>query len=265
MKRGCLFVILLVAVLSAQAQKVFTLIQNKEGKIIAIPKYPDFEFNIPKFAYKSYTPASTQELEMKLRGFVPETPLSVDERPMDMQIQSAAYRPYFNVFTPMLQKVSPMALDFDETVLKPLNDNLSFMITGRQFTWPGAGGITDISPQFVWHQDKWMVSGGGFAGRFYTPFNPSPGFMGGFNTQISYSATDWLRLRAWGQYTMYDKNNEKNSFVIMNPSYNHTAVGSALEFKFTEDFGMGVGVQYEFNPIKQKMERQVLFFPILGK
>lgn len=267
MKRGHLLIILMLIALSTQAwaQKGFTIIQNNEGKIIAIPKFENYEFNIPKFAYKSYTPASTREIENRLRDFIPETPLTLDERPMDMQILSAAYRPFFNVFTPMLRDVSPMALDFDETTFKPINDNVDFMITGRQFTWPGMGGITEIAPQIAWHKDRWTVSGGAFAGRFFTPLNPSPGFMGGVNTQVSYEATNWLRLKAWGQYTMYDNDNKKNSFIIYSPYMNHSAVGGAMEFKITDNFGIGAGMQYEYNPMRRKMERQVLVYPIFGK
>ena len=59
---------------------------------------------------------------------------------MDMQVLSAAYRPFFNPFTPMLRRVSPMALDFQEASFTPISETTGLLTVGEQFTWPGVGG-----------------------------------------------------------------------------------------------------------------------------
>ena len=47
--------------------------------------------------------------------------------------------------------------------------------------------------------------------------------------------------------------------MLMNPFYNHTNVGGAFEFKVNDSgFRVGVGVNYEYNPIRGKMERQFI-------
>lgn len=246
---------------TVRAQSDLVLTMNKEGKIIAIPRKNHYELNIPPWSYKSYTPSSSREIESKLRQFVPDIPSTPDERPMDMQVQSAAYRPYFDVFTPMLQQVSPMALDFNETSVVSINDDLYFLTNGRQYTWPGAGGLTVVEPSLAWRTGRWTLSVGAFGGKFYTPFNVSPKLMGGVNAQVKYEATDWLALRAWGQYATYGNENE-NPHMLLNPFYNHTSVGGAMEFKFNDNFGIGAGVNYEYNPIRRKMEPQYLIYPI---
>lgn len=263
MKRGYLLSMWLLSVICihVEAQSDLTFTMDKEGKVLIIPREKHYELNLPKFSYKSYTPASTRLIESKLQEFMPGQPRQADERPMDMQVASAAYRPYFNVFTPMLRQVSPMALDFNETSVIPLNDHFSFVVNGRQYTWPGAGGLTEITPQLMWQNERWMWSVGGFAGKFYTPFNPSPALMGGVHAQARYAVTEWMAVRAWGQYAAYG-DEEKNPHMLLNPFYNHTSVGGALEFKFTENAGVGFGVNYEYNPIRRKMEPQYLFYPI---
>lgn len=266
MKRGDLLTLLLILsgltlFTSIRAQTDLVLTMNKEGKIVAIPRKEHYELNIPQWSYKSYTPSSSRDIESKLREFVPDIPATPDERPMDMQVQSAAYRPYFDVFTPMLRRVSPMALDFNETSVIPIGDNLYFLTNGRQYTWPGAGGLTEIAPSLVWKTGRFTFNAGAFGGKFYTPFNVSPALMGGVNAQVKYDATDRIALRAWGQYAVYG-DEDKNPHMLLNPFYNHTSVGGAVEFKFNENFGIGVGVNYEYNPIRRKMEPQYLIYPI---
>lgn len=262
MKRSIITGMLLLAAICVQAQSELVMMVNKEGRLVAVPKMKmSYELNIPKLSYKTYTPSSTFDLDEKLRSFQPDAPRMADERPMDMQVLSAAYQPFFNVFTPMIRRVSPMAFDFNETSLVPISDNVDFLVNGHQYTWPGAGGITRVTTQLEWHKDRWTFGGGAFAARYYTPFNPSPGFMGGVNVNASYQAADWLKIRGWGQYADYG-NDSRNPHMLMNPFYNHTNVGGALEFKLNNNFGVGAGVNYEFNPRNRKMERQVLFFPV---
>lgn len=244
------------------AQSDLDFVLNKEGKMIAIPKYKTFELKIPKYTLNSYTPSSTLTIDAKLREFHPGIFSTMNERPMDMQTLSGAYLPFFNEFTPMLRRVSPMALDFNETSVTPIGETISFIVNGRQETWPGAGGLTTISPYLQWHKDKLTIAGGAFAGRYFTPFNPSPGFMGGVNALVSFEATNWLTVKTWGQYTQYGKGEKYNPHMLMNPNYNHTGVGGAFEFKVKENVGIGVGVNYEYNHMKRRMEPQYLIYPI---
>lgn len=262
MKRGIYMIMMMVLYgICLHAQTELTWIRTKEGKMVAMPKRAVFDFNIPKLSYKSYTPSMRQVMDAKLKEYAPDMTPSLDERPMDMQILSEAYRPFFNEFAPMIRRVSPMAFDFNETSITQINDQFSFIVTGQQYTWPGMGGLTRVSPELVWQKEKWTLSGGAFAGRYFTPFNPTPDYMGGFNVMAAYEATDWLTLRGWGQYTFYSEKESKNPHMLMNPFYNHPGVGGAFEFKVNDGLKFGVGVNYEYNPVRGKMERQFLFHP----
>jgi hypothetical protein len=43
---------------------------------------------------------------------------------------------------------------------------------------------------------------------------------------------------------------------------NHTGMGGAMEFMFTENIGAGMGVSYEYNPMRRRLEPQYLLYPI---
>ena len=102
MRRGLFIFMAWICVVGIQAQSDFSFILNKEGKIIVLPKNKTYELNIPKASYKTFTPAGTRDIDIKLREFTPDIPhTSLQERPMDMQISSAAYQPFFNVYTPV--------------------------------------------------------------------------------------------------------------------------------------------------------------------
>ena len=88
MKRGYFIIIALVTcVCCGHAQSVFDYVLNGDGKMIAIPNFQKFNFNIPEFSYKTYTPSLRTELEKKLREFTPDFPEIQDQRPMDMYLQ----------------------------------------------------------------------------------------------------------------------------------------------------------------------------------
>lgn len=253
---------LFLTVHSSYGQSDFTFTLNKEGKLIALPKRVNFDFNIPEFSYKSYTPASNRIANELLKNYKPVVNPKLDERPMDMEIMSRAYFPFFNEYAPMLKRISPVAFDFREVEYFPLNENLSFVVSGTQASWPGLGGHTFINPALTWQSGPWQITGSGFAGRYFTPFNQSTDFFAGTNLHTSFQATDWMKFNAWGQYVGYNNKERKNPHLVMSPFFHHNSIGSSVEFKLNQNFSVGAGMQYEFNPIRNKWERQFLIFPV---
>lgn len=249
---------------SGQAQSVpeVDFRVSKEGKLIMIPKFKKYDLNIPKFSYNTYTPSAVQTIRInsRLHDFMPQE-WPIGERPMDMQVSSAAYQPFFNVYTPMIRRVSPMAFDFQEYSFTPISPSTGILVEGEQYTWPGAGGLTRVSTSLVWQTDRWSLTGGAFAGRYFTPFNSSPDYMGGINATVSYEATDRITIRGWGQYAFYGKTERLNPHMLLNPFFNHTNVGGAFEFKVKENLKFGVGVNYEYNRWNNKMEPQIFIYP----
>lgn len=68
MRRGLFIFMAWICVVGIQAQSDFSFILNKEGKIIVLPKNKTYELNIPKASYKTFTPAGTRDIDIKLRS-----------------------------------------------------------------------------------------------------------------------------------------------------------------------------------------------------
>lgn len=83
MRRGLFIFMAWICVVGIQAQSDFSFILNKEGKIIVLPKNKTYELNIPKASYKTFTPAGTRDIDIKLREFTPDIPPYVPTRASD--------------------------------------------------------------------------------------------------------------------------------------------------------------------------------------
>ncbi len=264
MKKVYLICLLLTVTGLSFAQLPFRVFTDQEGKAHIFPRFKSMDFTMPGISYTNlYYTQKTPDLEMTWPENSYTKPLAFADRPMDMQILSGAYRPFFNAYTPMLIRTNPFAFDFFEAYQYKINNHTAFTVTGLQSTWPGSGRIHTVSTGIAWNQDRLSLWGGGFAGRYATPFDLSPGVMGGFYAGASYQATEWLKLNAWGEYTIYDKAGKENMFLYSDLFHKKTSVGGSMEFKVSDSFGFGIGMQHNYNPIHQKWERQQLIYPVI--
>lgn len=258
------------------AQSTLKFIVDKEGKLFAIPSETTYEIKVPEATYKSYTSVSEQNRRLQEKYaeayreftsfsrvefiFADYSYLHDVDRPANMNVLSDAYRPFFNPYTPMLWQINPMALDYDEWLVKPIGPNTAFLVNGVQETWPALGGINIASMAVSHRAGSFTVTTGGFAGRYYTPYTPNPSYWGGVNISAKYEINDWMAMRAWGSYAFFG-DNKADPFMVANPWMNRTNVGGSMEFKVSDDFGFGIGVNYQHNHFNNRMEPLFLFYP----
>lgn len=258
------------------AQSTLKFIVDKEGKLFAIPSETTYEIKVPEATYKSYTSVSEQNRRLQEKYaeayreytsfsrvefiFADYSYLHEVDRPANMNVLSDAYRPFFNPYTPMLWHINPMALDYDEWYIKPVAFNTAVLVNGRQETWPALGGINIASMAVSHRAGSFTVTTGGFAGRYYTPYTPNPSYWGGVNISAKYEINDWMAMRAWGSYAFFG-DNKADPFMVANPWMNRTNVGGSMEFKVSDDFEFGIGVNYQHNHFNNRMEPQFLFYP----
>lgn len=262
MKRGLMMLMCLFCIGQVYAQSRSGFFLTGEGKLFYWPVIKQYNLTLPAFNYNLYIPEYKPEIQ-PINFEVEELPTStVVDRPMDMQILSAAYSPFFNIYAPMLRRVSPMAFDFNEIEIVPLSEKLSSVASGWQYTWPGAGGLTMFSSGMAWQSGNMTLTGSGFAGHFYTPFNLSPEYLVGANVTVRYDINNRLAVRAWGQYAHYFHDERDNPHLQLNPFLNKTSVGGAMEYKFNDNFGVGMGIDYRHNPRTGNFSPQYMFYPV---
>lgn len=262
MRRGISLLICLFCIGQAYAQSRSEFFLTGEGKLFYLPVIKQYHLTLPPLEFNQYTLEYKTEVR-SLNFEVDAIPsYTVMDRPMDRQILSAAYSPFFDIYAPMIQRVSPMAFDFNEIEVTPLTDQFAVVTNGWQYTWPGAGGLTMFSSGMAWKSGKMTLTGSGFAGRSYTPFNLSPNHLVGANVTVRYDINDRLAARAWTQYTHFFEGETNNPHLKMNPFFNHTGVGGAMEYKFNDNFGVGMGIDYRHNNRNGRLEPQYMLYPV---
>ena len=254
----------LTLALMAAAQSDLTWFVDKSGKIFVLPKMKQYHLEYTPLEKIDLTPRGSRaiDLEHLQLDLVPQP--TVEERPADMRVLSGAMRPFFDPFFPMHQSLSPtgMGLDFDELYVYPLADQVDFLARGAQYSWPGIAGTTTFSTLISWHNDRLRITGGAFGGRYFTPFTSDASLMVGAHLHISYQATDWMKLHAWGDYFYHDPAQNRNGYLIMNPNLNLNQVGGGVEFKVSDNFSFGVGANFQYHPGLRGMRPGVIFAPI---
>jgi hypothetical protein len=264
MKVHTIICITLLTVLSCslKAQQQFNVMFDKDGKAFIIP-------SSRKYTIEASEPLSSSCADYKSNP--PPQPFidgsnaqqsQLASLPSNINVLSSAYAPFFNPYTQMFARVSPFALDFNETNAVMIYDNLAAIIQGRKTTWPLLSGQTDISSSIVWRNNRLTVAGGVFAGNYYTPLNLSPALMGGISLDARYEMSDKFALRGWGQYAVHGANGANNPWIYNNAWMNHTGAGGAIEYMVNDNFGIGGGVEYRFNPMKGKLEPHPVVYPV---
>jgi|GEM_PF-3683190 len=180
----------------------------------------------------------------------------------DPMRESSALSPYYNPNATMLRNVSPTAFDFNETRAIRLSDHIVLSSTGSKETWPALGGMTMMNGNVTWSNEKFSFGAGIYGGNYFTPTNLSPALTTGLNLNAAYHVTDWLDVRAWGNYSLYQKGEARNPNLLGNPNFPQRDFGGAFDIWVTEHVGARLGVDYEFNPFRNKMERRMIIAPI---
>ena len=103
----------------------------------------------------------------------------------------------------------------------------------------GFEGATSLGLGMQWKPtDKLTFTTNPFVSSYFLPFNNERRVSVGLNTMLIYQASDWLIMRAHGQYA---SNGTKlmNTFVAPQNSF-----GGDVLFKISNNFGIGGGVKY---------------------
>jgi hypothetical protein len=127
------------------------------------------------------------------------------------------------------------------------NDNLFSGINSEKTTFSvrfqdaflGFEGATSLSLGMEWQAtDKLTITGNQFITRYFLPFDLQRRTSAGLNTMMIYQPTDWLIMRAHGQYAY---KGVKNANMLLAPQ---SSFGGDVLLKFSNSFGLGGGVRY---------------------
>jgi len=103
----------------------------------------------------------------------------------------------------------------------------------------GFEGATSLGLGMEWKPtDKLTFSTKPFVSGYFLPFDNNRRVSAGLNAMLIYQASDWLIMRAYGQYA-------SNGTKLMNTFHApQNSFGGDVLFKFSNNFGLGGGVRY---------------------
>ena len=117
----------------------------------------------------------------------------------------------------------------------------SFFQTSSDNNWGFEGAYT-AGFGINWHlRDNLTLTGSPFlSSYFFGPMDYSRNLSAGLNLMLTYQPTDWLTLRAYGQYAYNGLSSPYTSSLIAPQN----SFGGEVHIKFSETFGIGGGVKY---------------------
>ena len=138
---------------------------------------------------------------------------------------------------------TPKYYDISKTKFRsPSSDKpiFSFFQTSSDHNW-GFEGAYSAGFGVNWHlRDNLTLTGSPFlTSYFFGPMDYSRNLSAGLNLILTYQPTDWLTLRAYGQYAHNGLSSPYSSLIAPQNSF-----GGEVHIKFSETFGIGGGVKY---------------------
>ncbi|MDR0973957.1 MAG: hypothetical protein LBM61_08260 [Prevotellaceae bacterium] len=142
----------------------------------------------------------------------------------------------------------------------PLNDRSFLSGSQSQMNLPTMGNAIQSSLMYN-HRltDAITLSGGMYAGkyRFYNDLSNVAGLRGAADFRIDEN----LRLRVYGTYSFTNKSVPVPAAPFM-PNHSY---GGAFEWKFSEHWGVGVGMERWFDVSTRRWETSPIVYPIYYK
>ncbi|MFV0419655.1 MAG: hypothetical protein ACK5KT_13120 [Dysgonomonas sp.] len=171
--------------------------------------------------------------------------------------------PPLNIYTgPPLESNTftrnPFANDYSYYSGLGSSNRLWMSSSSIQSTYPTLGSIRMVSLNLNYQPFDWLiVSGGSYTAKYNLgghSFNDT-----GINGNLKFIVHDRIRFNAYGQYSVYGKQNNTGGMMGMFPQ---SYYGGSIELKITQKFGVEGGVIRELNPFNGKWENRTFVAPV---
>jgi len=142
-----------------------------------------------------------------------------------------------------------------------INPNLYYSISGSSEFWPGITIINTASFNLHTVYDRFTFTAGTDLWRYDNLGRPFRDVT--FHGDVAYEALPWLTLGAYGQYSLFSKQNFEDGSALHAPMVPFTNYGVYSKVMFNSTFGIEGGVGRQFNPIKNKWESTYGVGPVI--
>lgn len=157
----------------------------------------------------------------------------------------------------------PFSRDYERLDRFRINGNSFLSTYSLQHTYPTMG--THIQAGLIYTyapNERWELSGGLFTSKYTMP-SMHHGAKGdfGFSGSAAYRINDYLRIMAFGQYSIYGERNATQGYLT--PMYPHSSYGLLLEIKINEHIEVHAGAERSYNPMRMRWETTPVICPVI--
>ena len=216
-------------------------------------------------------PEQKQLLNMDKDGFVlPDMNVAPNERTATIQADSMTLHisppEFIDVPWPAPRlgtSFDPFSRDYNRSDIFGINANSYLSTYSLYNTYPTmgthiqAGAIYTYAPN-----DRWEFSGGVFGAKYTMPsFQHGARNDFGFTGSAAYRINDFLRIRAFGEYSVNGERNASQGYLT--PIYPQSGYGMVLEIKFNDYIELHGGMERSYNPMKRKWETSPVLYLVI--
>lgn len=218
------------------------------------------------------TPRFGEKAKMDIHGFI--TPnmskpsfynpyaSKIDSIKLRVMVPEIIKTPYP---TPKLGMSSfPFANDYDHSNNYRLNHNSYLGTYSFQNTYPTMGTHIQTGASYIITPNKrWELSAGLYTTKYTIPsFKHGAKIDLGINASAAYRINDFLKVRAYGQYSVYGQHNSTQGY--MTPLLPQSNYGAILELRINDYLEIHGGMERSYNPMKMKWENRPIIYPVIN-
>lgn len=158
----------------------------------------------------------------------------------------------------------PFANDYDHNKNYKLNPNSYLGTYSFQNTYPTMGTHIQTGATYVVTPNKrWELTAGLYTTKYTIPsFRHGAKIDLGINGSAAYRINDFLKIRAFGQYSVYGQSNSTQGY--MTPLLPQSNYGAILELRINDYLEIHGGMERSYNPLKMKWENRPIIYPVIN-
>ena len=163
----------------------------------------------------------------------------------------------------MVSSYDPFVMDYEHYGAFQLSPNSILSTFSTYNTYPTMGTIIQSGADFIYRpNERWELTGGMYTAKYTIPSRMHGSqFDIGLDASAAYRINNFLRIRFFGQYSGFGKQNSLNGY--MNPMYPQSHYGVVMEVKINDYLEIQGGVERAYNASKMKWETVPILAPVI--
>ena len=164
----------------------------------------------------------------------------------------------------MVSHYDPFVMDYELYDTFILSGKTALSTFSTYNTYPTMGTIIQAGANYIYRpNERWELSGGMYTAKYTMPSRMHGSqFDIGLDASAAYRINDHLRIRLFGQYSAFGRENSFNGY--MNPMYPQSCFGAVMEWKINNVLEIHGGMERVYDATKMKWVTAPILYPVIN-